>query len=630
MYPWARRAVCPSGGWGLRFRYGRPNSPCGSSLNWCEDPMKLFQKLLLAPAALGLMAPVAASASDLASAGGLNSYIQQSDLHNFRVWADQNQVTNVQQFNDVKPTDWAYQALSNLIERYGCVAGYPNGTFKGGQAMTRYEAAALLNACLDRVTETTDEIQRLQQDFAKELAVIKGRVDSLEKKVGTLESTQFSTTTKLEGDTYWTIGANAFGGVGNGTVGRTGTIQNLNSTYGGTTFNYDFRLNLKTSFTGKDLLYSRLRAGNYVGSALGGSPFSLGALDRAFPGNDNSGFASLNNTFYLDRLYYRWPVSKAFTAALGPAARNTEFLGTAPFFYTDHAGLDFFQLHGAPGTYNKATGSTFALIWKQPVKKGKPYFTASSSLVSPGANEADTDGDYRLQTGATTSSVRAGGILGAYSADSWLSQIAYVEKNWKAAVAYRYGKCGGGSNYQNRRGSQAATQAELCTGTNPSSSNFAVSWAWQPDKKGTVVPSLSLGYGYSSYAQGGTLTSAGTNYGALGLRGGVGNISATQSWTVALQWLDAFTKGNSAGMAVGQPSFVTALRNGSTPQDGNYAWEWWYKFKVSDQISITPTFFYLSNPSSQGIYAASTSTSAGNTTAGVSQFGAFVAAQFKF
>ena len=68
--------------------------------------MKLFQKLLLAPAALGLMAPVAASAADLASAG-LNDYIQQSDLHNFRVWADQNQVTNVQQFNDVQPTSWA-------------------------------------------------------------------------------------------------------------------------------------------------------------------------------------------------------------------------------------------------------------------------------------------------------------------------------------------------------------------------------------------------------------------------------------------------------------------------------------------------------------------------------------------
>merc|ERR1739848_383714 len=59
------------------------------------------------------------------------------------------QVTSVTQFSDVYPTDWAYQALSNLVEQYGCVAGYPNGTFRGNRAMTRYEAAALLNACLN-------------------------------------------------------------------------------------------------------------------------------------------------------------------------------------------------------------------------------------------------------------------------------------------------------------------------------------------------------------------------------------------------------------------------------------------------------------------------------------------------
>jgi hypothetical protein len=100
--------------------------------------MKLFQQLLVAPAALGLMAPVAVSAAEL-NIDGVNQYATETE-----------QVTSINQFSDVRPTDWAYQALSNLIERYGCVAGYPNGTFKGGQAMTRYEAAALLNACLDR------------------------------------------------------------------------------------------------------------------------------------------------------------------------------------------------------------------------------------------------------------------------------------------------------------------------------------------------------------------------------------------------------------------------------------------------------------------------------------------------
>ena len=63
------------------------------------------------------------------------------------------QVTSVSQLSDVRPTDWAFQALQSLVERYGCIAGYPDGTFRGNRAMTRYEFAAGLNACLDKVTE---------------------------------------------------------------------------------------------------------------------------------------------------------------------------------------------------------------------------------------------------------------------------------------------------------------------------------------------------------------------------------------------------------------------------------------------------------------------------------------------
>ena len=105
----------------------------------------------------------------------------------------------------------------------------------------------------------------------------------------------------------------------------------------------------------------------------------------------------------------------------------------------------------------------------------------------------------------------------------------------------------------------------------------------------------------------------------------VNNIAATQSWQLALQWKDAFTKGNSAGMAVGQPNFVTALRNGQTAQDGNYVWEWWYKFQVTDNVSVSPALFYLSNPSSAGTTAAG-----GTSSTGANVFGGLVMAQFKF
>jgi len=62
-------------------------------------------------------------------------------------------VTSVSQLSDVRPTDWAFTALQSLVERYGCIAGYPDRKFRGKQATSRYEFAAGLNACLDKINE---------------------------------------------------------------------------------------------------------------------------------------------------------------------------------------------------------------------------------------------------------------------------------------------------------------------------------------------------------------------------------------------------------------------------------------------------------------------------------------------
>ncbi|MBF2050567.1 MAG: S-layer homology domain-containing protein [Elainella sp. C42_A2020_010] len=88
------------------------------------------------------------------------------------------QVTEVTQLSDVNPTDWAFQALQSLVERYGCIVGYPDGTFRGERALSRYEFAAGLNACLERLSEllaaTTadlvqqsdlETLQKLQEEF---------------------------------------------------------------------------------------------------------------------------------------------------------------------------------------------------------------------------------------------------------------------------------------------------------------------------------------------------------------------------------------------------------------------------------------------------------------------------------
>ncbi len=95
------------------------------------------------------------------------------------------QVTSVSQLRDVQPTEWSYQAVSNLVSRYGCVAGFPDGTFRPGEPATRAQLAALTNACLDRISEfqTAADAQlaaALRAEFAKEIGATNARVTALE------------------------------------------------------------------------------------------------------------------------------------------------------------------------------------------------------------------------------------------------------------------------------------------------------------------------------------------------------------------------------------------------------------------------------------------------------------------
>jgi hypothetical protein len=174
------------------------------------------------------------------------------------------QVTSVSQLSDVQPTDWAFQALQSLVERYGCIVGYPDRTYRGNRALSRFEFAAGLNACLDRISEliaasTADlvrkedlvTLQRLQEEFAAELSTLRGRVDALEARTATLEKQQFSTTTKLNGEVIVAAYSILDGDRANGEPAD--RIPALG---------YRVRLNLDTSFTGRDLLTTRLQANN--------------------------------------------------------------------------------------------------------------------------------------------------------------------------------------------------------------------------------------------------------------------------------------------------------------------------------------------------------------------------------
>ena len=577
--------------------------------------MKLFHQLLVAPAALGLLAPVAANATEL-NINGVSDYAASGE-----------QVTSITQFSDVVPTDWAYQALSNLIERYGCVAGYPNGTYRGNRAMTRFEAAALLNACLDRVTEVTDELKRLMKEFEKELAILKGRVDGLEARVGELEATQFSTTTKLKGVATFVIGANSFGGDakqgaadyvfgtnaydqfsnlegfgrdGNNRAGRrialneffdednrlrndvdfggfrsgdrnTKRARAAAATSGGTSFNYDLKLFLDTSFTGKDLLRTVLRAGNFEDSAFGGGGYvGLDQLEVAFqePGNPNS--------VGVNRLFYQFPIGSSFTATVGGVVRQDDMLAVWPSAYPTDTVLDFFTYAGAPQTYNLGLGAGAGLSWESDAFSiSANYLSTNGSLSDPGNNSFGVFNDK--------CDGQTGGIATDCAGSVGTVQIAYAPENWGIAAAYNFS-----SKNATSSGEINGTPLSAAFTNNGNSSSVGLSAWWSPEEA-SWFPSISAGWGYNSITDGEDTF--------------VFRSATTQSWYVGLQWADAFMKGNTLGMAVGQPTFVTNVEyrndfdeNSNFVADGNYAWEWWYQFQVTDNISVTPAIYYLSRP----------------------------------
>ena len=285
---------------------------------------------------------------------------------------EMSQINNVQQLRDVSPTDWAYEALRSLVDRYGCIAGFPNQTYRGSQPLTRYEFAAGLNSCLnqiERLIASNDNInptdlatiERLSQEFESELATIDGRVDELEGQTAVLEDSTFSTTTKLLGNLFLNVtGATADGDVLAETVsldapfnlrraGRDANNDPIVSTIEDDpeiTFSYYTWLNFSSSFSGQDNLNIQLVAGN------GNSPannFVSAGLYNTFgtPFTDQTGTASGSSDVELREAFYDFPIGEKLRVIVGSRINW--------YRYFDNNAYTFF-LTGA-GSYNSSGGT---------------------------------------------------------------------------------------------------------------------------------------------------------------------------------------------------------------------------------------------------------------------------------
>ena len=224
------------------------------------------------------------------------------------------QVPSVRQLSDVNPTDWAYEALQSLVQRYGCISGYPDSTFRGDRPLTRYEFAVSLNSCLNQISQLVADninrvnpedlgvLQRLEGDFSTELASLEGRVDELETRTATLEDNQFSTTTRLRAEIITAV-TDSFG---NGV----GSDEDPTETF----FAHRGRLNFESSFTGEDLLRVRLEFGNFFDDD-NNSKIAVATgtgMTRLNFDNDK------NNELTVPHIRYYFPVSDSLSFAVGP------------------------------------------------------------------------------------------------------------------------------------------------------------------------------------------------------------------------------------------------------------------------------------------------------------------------
>ncbi|MFN6561329.1 MAG: iron uptake porin [Nostoc sp. ChiSLP01] len=503
------------------------------------------------------------------------------------------QVTSVSQLSDVQPTDWAFQALQSLVERYGCIAGYPNLTYRGNRALTRYEFAAGLNACLDRINEliataTADlvtkedlaALQKLQEQFAAELTTLRGRVDAVEARTAELEANQFSTTTKLNGEAI--IAA----------VGATGGAPDTDDP--NIILVNRVRLNLTTSFTGKDLLITGLQAYNFLGGAdgTGSVQESLGlaspllsdssartSFEPQFPGVNVRDLSAVGaNSLQVYKLLYIFPVANKLTLFAGTAAETSDAFPTiTPFYGEGQESISRFaslnpvaRVSGGTSGTGLASAAGFIFNVSPSLDFRALYGNANANLPQKSPNEA--------VPGISTTPLGAGLFSG--------STVIAAQLTFKPSRDLDIGL-----NYAN-------SYHEInILGTGLISSDIGALGGVAAD---TPVKLNSVG---------GTLTwrfspkIALSGYGAaLFVDDSSGDVDASTtftSWMVGVHFNDLFKSGNNAGIIFGQPLFRSDAsgaavlgENRATP----YHLEAYYRVKLNDNISITPGGFVLFNP----------------------------------
>ncbi len=511
-------------------------------------------------------------------------------------------LTAVSELSDVRPTDWAFTALQSLVERYGCIAGYPPAAtptprrlkeggaalYRGQQTLSRYEFAAGLNACLDKINEilsagladkvSKDDLatlQKLQEEFAAELAALRGRVDALEAKTTLLEAQQFSTTTRLNGLAFVNITGASAGGAVRREVGardpRTGQPLTALANNPNVTMSNLVWLNFLTSFTGKDLLVTQLVAGN------GNSPanaFGSAGFQNTWgtPFTDQTAAGAGANTFAIQEFSYQFPLFNDRTLLkVGPKIiwyrlfdtnRFTLFLNGSSTFNAINSTLSSPVKHGA--------GAVLLSSLTDWLELGVGYLAESNTfLPGPGSAAKPQEGLF----GGTN--IFTAQLAFKPSQDATL-RLIYSRANQQPTP---FGTVGGlapinGFADDGFGGGLNNAQSDI----------FIANFDWL----------LTKGFGLF-----GRYSFSNTNLNPANPARAKGSLSAT-AFQVGLAFPDLFKEGALGTISFGMPFNYTSGRNflvsGGGDGGNQYDLELSYFLPLTRNLAIAPNFYAIFNP----------------------------------
>ncbi len=452
------------------------------------------------------------------------------------------QENTVEQLQDISPTDWAYEALRGLIERYDCISGFRDRTYRGNQTVSRYEFAAGLNSCLNRLEsliaksepvsqEDIDILLRLMQEFQTELAILRGRTDGLQARVNDLEVTQFSTTSKLTGEAIFALGSILAGeGDKNPVLGDR------------------LRLELETSFSGDDLLFTRLSSGNFPAFAEQTGTF---AGDLAFAQPED-------NNLDLEVLAYTFSVGSNTNIILGATGIGADDIANTVNILDGDGGSGAISIFGTRNPIYLSPGDAGLGIIHRPLNEIE---ISASYLASPANNPNPGNGLFN----------------GPYSA---LGQILFAPTdNLSFATTYVHSY----NQSDTKTGSNLANLQSLAENISTVSNSYGVELSWKISDR-LVVGGWGTLSKVTNLSTTDTITDRGTQ-----------NI---WNWAATFALSDLGKEGNLAGFVVGMEPFVadSSINDLGADRDTSLHLEAFYQYQVNDNISITPGVVWITAP----------------------------------